>query len=73
MIFSTVRSDQFDLPVGIMAEQLATTVATISRFHSFEVALQLQKRGALKRIYSGLARRFLRRYPVEATALHTFP
>lgn len=56
-----------------MAEQLTTTIATISRFHSFEVALQLQKRQALKRIYSGLARRFLKRYPVDAGALQTFP
>ena len=56
-----------------MAQQLSTTVATISRFHSFEVALQLQKRKALKTIYSGLARRFLRRYPVDPAALRTFP
>ncbi|MBK20651.1 MAG: glycosyl transferase [Rhodospirillaceae bacterium] len=56
-----------------MAEQLSTTVATISRFHSFEVALQLQSRQALHSIYSGLARRFLRRYPVDPAALRTFP
>jgi hypothetical protein len=56
-----------------MAQQLSTTVATISQFHSFEVALQLQKRHALKTIYSGLARQFLRRYPVDPATLRTFP
>jgi len=56
-----------------LSEQVKICMATISRFHSFEAALQLQKRDALAAIYSGLARYFLRRYPVHPDALRTFP
>ena len=56
-----------------MSEQVKICMATISRFHSFEAALQLQKHDALEVIYSGLARRFLRRYPIRPDALRTFP
>lgn len=56
-----------------MTEHLRATVATISRFHSFELAIQLEKRNALAAIYTGLARRFVRRYGVAPELLRTFP
>ena len=56
-----------------MADQLKATVASISRFHSFELARQLQARNALAAIYTGLAKRFVRRYGIEEDLLHSFP
>ena len=56
-----------------MADQLKATVASISRFHSFELARQLQARNALAAIYTGLAKRFVRRYGIEENLLHSFP
>lgn len=56
-----------------MAAQLKVTLATISRFHSFEVAGELARRGALAAIFTGLARHFVRHYPLPRDSVRTFP
>ncbi len=56
-----------------MAAPLKATIASISRFHSFELARQLENRQALAAIYTGLARRFVRRYGVEESLPRTYP
>ncbi len=56
-----------------MSSQLQIALATISRFHSFEVATQLERHGALRVIYSGLARHFLCNYPIAADRIRTWP
>ena len=57
----------------LQAIPLMATVASISRFHSFELARQLENRQALAAIYTGLARRFVRRYGVRHDRLRSFP
>jgi hypothetical protein len=57
----------------LQAIPLMATVASISRFHSFELARQLENRQALAAIYTGLARRFVRRYAVRDDRLRSFP
>jgi len=56
-----------------VSSQLQIASATISRFHSFEVASVFERLGALRAIYSGLARPFLRFYSIAPDHIRTFP
>ena len=56
-----------------MSEQLKVSIATIARFHSFAMARQLARKGALAAIYTGLARRFVRDEGIDPACIRTFP
>lgn len=56
-----------------MSERLRVTLTTMSRFHYFEAALQLERRRALAAIYTGFARPFVRRYGLPPQSIRTFP
>ena len=56
-----------------MTKRLSVTLATISRFHVFELAAQLDRRGALDAVYTGLARRFVGPVAVPRDKLRCFP
>lgn len=56
-----------------MSEQLSVSIATIARFHSFAMARQLARKGALSAIYTGLARRFVRNEGIDPARIRTFP
>ena len=56
-----------------MVERLRVSIATIARFHSFAMARQLARRGALSAIYTGLARRFVRNEDIDPACIRTFP
>lgn len=56
-----------------MSERLQVTLTTMSRFHYFEAALQLQRRQALAAIYTGFARPFVRRYGLPPDLIRTYP
>lgn len=56
-----------------MTERLSVTLATIARFHMFELAAQLDRRGALAAVYTGLARRFVGPVAVPPGRLRCFP
>ena len=56
-----------------MPDDLQVSLTTISRFHSFEMAAQLERYGCLDTIYTGLARHFVRSYGVAPNRIRTFP
>lgn len=56
-----------------MAETLRATLATIARFHSFALARELQFRGMLTAIYTGLARPIVRGEGIEAARIRAWP
>ena len=56
-----------------MPDNLKVTLATISRFNSFELAAQLERYQVLTTIYTGFARHFLRSYPIASERIRTFP
>jgi glycosyltransferase involved in cell wall biosynthesis len=56
-----------------MKDNLQVTLTTISRFHSFEMAAQLERYGSLAAIYTGLARKFVSSYPIAPEHIRTFP
>lgn len=56
-----------------MPDNLQVALTTISRFHSFDMAVQLEQRGSLAAIYTGLARQFVQSYPVAPERIRTFP
>ncbi|MBT5048817.1 MAG: glycosyltransferase family 4 protein [Rhodospirillaceae bacterium] len=56
-----------------MSERLQVTLTTMSRFHYFEAALQLERRRALAAIYTGFARPFVRQYALPPRSIRTYP
>jgi glycosyltransferase involved in cell wall biosynthesis len=56
-----------------MVQRLAVTVGTIGRFHSFDLAAQLQRRGLLAAVYTGLPRRNFRGVAVDPARIRSFP
>jgi glycosyltransferase involved in cell wall biosynthesis len=56
-----------------MPDDLKVTLTTISRFHSFEMAVQLERYRSLAAIYTGLARHFVGSYPIASDRIRTFP
>ena len=56
-----------------MPDDLKVTLTTISRFHSFEMAVQLERYRSLVAIYTGLARHFVSSYPIASDRIRTFP
>lgn len=56
-----------------MANDLQVVLATISRFHSFDMAAQLERYRVLAAIYTGLARRFVRTAAVAPRHIRPFP
>lgn len=56
-----------------MPDNLQVSLTTISRFHSFEMAAQLERYRVLTAIYTGLARHFVRSYPIAPDHIRTFP
>jgi glycosyltransferase involved in cell wall biosynthesis len=56
-----------------MARPLAATLATIGRFHAFDLAAQLDRRGHLAAIYSGYPRRNFRDMAVNPSRIRSFP
>lgn len=62
-------------PAGpsIRAVAFRAVVSTIGRFHSFDLAAQLQRHGSLVSIFSGYPRFKLRNTGVDAARIQTFP
>ena len=56
-----------------MSETLLVTVGGIGRFHTFDLASQLQKRGHLAAVYSGYPRRNFRNTSVNPSLMRCFP
>ena len=56
-----------------MPDNLKVTLATISRFNSFELATQLERYQVLSAIYTGFARHFVRSYPIAPEHIRTCP
>lgn len=56
-----------------MSKRLQVTLTTMSRFHYFEAAMQLERRRALAAIYTGFARPFVRGYDLPPSAIRTYP
>lgn len=56
-----------------MPDNLKVTLATISRFNIFELAVQLEQHQVLDAIYTGFARHFVRSYPIAPRRIRTFP
>jgi glycosyltransferase involved in cell wall biosynthesis len=56
-----------------MPDNLQVTLTTISRFHIFEMAAQLERTRSLAAIYTGLARHFVRSYPIAPKRIRPFP
>ena len=56
-----------------MSQDLQVTLTTISRFHSFEMAMQLERTRTLAAIHTGLARTFVKSYPIAPARIRTFP
>lgn len=54
-------------------KQPRVAVATIGRFHSFDLAAELNDRGALAAIYTGLPRRVFRDTRVPSDRISSFP
>lgn len=56
-----------------MTEKLSVAVGGIGRFHTFDLAWQLQKRGHLAAVYSGYPRRNFRDTQVDPRLMRCFP
>lgn len=56
-----------------MDRRLAVTLATIGRFHAFDLAAQLHRRGHLAAIYSGYPRRHFRDVAIDPARIRPFP
>ena len=56
-----------------MTGRVQVAVGTIARFHSFDLAYQLQRHGSLAAIYTAYPRRVFRGTGVESQRIRTFP
>jgi starch synthase len=56
-----------------MAERLRVVVSTIARFHSFDLAAELQRHGNLEAICTGYPKRIFRNTEVDPAKIRSFP
>jgi glycosyltransferase involved in cell wall biosynthesis len=56
-----------------MSERLRVVAGTIARFHTFDLARELQRRGHLEAIYTGYPKRLFRNTGVDPAKIRSFP
>jgi starch synthase len=69
------RNDNFQdiLEPARVNQPIKVVLSTIGKFHTFDLARQMQKRGALGAIFSGYPRFKLKNEGLPKTSVHTFP